>query len=366
MNKKLLFLIAFPALLSLSSCGGENIPNQGEVDKFKALLNKQDLSIFYDKYFVTNFNQDYSFFNYQRDDEDISKDFYNYAGGGTYGYYYSLTEQDYEKIVSQDHYNTIDFLSLGNGHSELAQFSETNTYQYDSTDFLASLNEHDRHQLIQQVSTAFTPDTYQIYNMLYFTGENNTSLDTYQTFNGIINKDILFNSISTRALADIFAKVNLYGGPEMVQTLDDIYYQIVNDLLTKTDKEISDFIINNHIVMDYDEEENTIVTFEIDDDNVKAILDENDIIPGQFKGTLTYEKDTGKYINFDYSIHFVEDEPDENKTKINSASIDFTANGFSTHDKYEDDPYIDPDVTVYEDGDAFVNDVAQQVIPPAI
>ena len=62
MKNKFLVLFTLPLLTTLFACNGQNpsedvIDNLAAVEKFKALLDKQDLSPFYDKTFKVVFRQ---------------------------------------------------------------------------------------------------------------------------------------------------------------------------------------------------------------------------------------------------------------------------------------------------------------------
>ena len=89
------------------------------------------------------------------------------------------------------------------------------------------------------------------------------------------------------------------------------------------------------------------------------------IIPGAFEGTLTYEKESGAFSAFDYRILYVVNEADENGN-LRTASMEFKADGYSWNQRYEEDLYIEPNPTVYEDPEAFLEDVLDKVIPPFI
>ena len=70
--KKALFLPLLVCSLSLFSCGSKPA-NYEEVQQFKALLSKQDLSPIYTKMFVSQFTQNYEFFSSAHGEEDASE-----------------------------------------------------------------------------------------------------------------------------------------------------------------------------------------------------------------------------------------------------------------------------------------------------
>lgn len=392
MKKRLLFLPILPILL-ISSCGGSssstftssstksdstskeqsesipseeetssidsssNIPDPEEVTKFKELLHKQDISPFYTRVFSITYNQQYSFFSYESEDMSSVREFYNYSGSGIFGYGYSLDEQTYIDINQKENPNAFDYMSRGSyGHYELMQAAHLATFN--SSDPYS----RDYATVYQSVASDFYDDRFQVVNDLSYISDNFPEKSFERSLNAVTTKEILFNSATTDTLNDIFNQTVLYDGPGMTQKIDAIYYVVLADLMNKNDEELAHFIANNNIEMNVGDV--TIeVNFNLNDDNIKQLLEEVDIIPGVFAGTLIYDKETGEFNQFSYTIY--EANVSEDEDSINVSSVNFLAGGFSTHDDYDPSgSYIAPDPVTYDDGDQFIDDIVENLIPP--
>ena len=317
MEKKLFPIFFLPFVLALASCGNAPTGEEG-VNELKALLQKQDLSPIYTKMFTSFFLQDYNVFARTVEDEERGTRFYTYRGGGAFGCLYEVDEEAYAEVNSLENPNFFDYLVHGKGSYGLVQTADLLSYDYPG-----------------------------------------------QSFNGIIDKKLLFDTITVRAFSEIFAHTNLYDGQRTCETLDRIYFEVARGLTDKTDAELADFIAKNHIRIEEDEEGHTLVHFKIEEESLRDALVENDIMPGDFEGTLTYEKDSGKFTAYDYKIvYVVEESATSDVINVNSASMEFSASGYSWNQRYEDDLYIEPDPVVYTDADAFLEDIVKEVIPP--
>lgn len=338
-----------------------------ELSQLKDLLSKQDLSPAYAKTLVSRFAQKYDAFSSRvgEDEEEMETDFYTYSGAGNFGCFYEVSESAYEEVEALENPNFFDYLSRGMGSYAMLQTADLVSYSLEVDDALAK-NSLQVLDFLQEVEARFAEDTVQVVNSLFTkdTLDGGFDIDTRQYFNGIIDKETLFDTITARALSDIFARTNLFDGQRTCETLDRIYFDVVKELCEKNDAELIEFIDKNDIRFE-NEEETILVHFKVGDEHLRAILDENDINPGAFEGTLTYEKESGKFTAFDYSILYVTSEVDEKQGYVHSASMEFKANGYSRNEKYEGSLYIDPDPTVYDDAEVFLDDVVREVIPPA-
>ena len=361
MKNKFLVLFTLPLLTTLFACNGQNpsedvIDNLAAVEKFKALLDKQDLSPFYDKTFNVVFRQNYSQFSTGfGEEEGVYKDFYSYQGSGIAGFGYSIDKDIYDEITSSGYYNTCDLMSQGKGHYELVQAATIHSYVFDNSEEDLTYTEERNHlTLSQQMMADFTLDDFQVANTMNFSSSEDSSMNVSQHFNGKIDKELLFENISTESLTKILGSVNLYDGPGTCEYLDGFYYSICQDLTSKSDKEISNFIKVNQIAMNettknvFGTDMDVIeLSFVVGDDSIKETLGDHNIIPGTFSGTLDYDKETGEFVQYTYAIKFVEELIDEEAEDIHSASILFEANGYSNRDPYPEDGYIKPDPVIY-------------------
>ena len=330
-----------------SSCGSSSLPAESssmeEVNKLKSLLSKQDLSPTLAKMFVS----DYDFFSSSSMEGDESEtQFHSYHGGGMMGCFYEVDEASYQEVEALESRDFFDYLARGNGSYGMMQTATLASYshEFDEEGANASLQGVG---FLQRLETYFGESDVQVFNSLSSTDKIGEAYDKRQYFNGIIDKETLFDTITVRAFSDIFASTNLYDGQRSCEALDRIYFDIVKDLHGKTDAELNDFIKKNDIAIE-EEEENTLVRFRLKDENLRAVLDENDIIPGVLEGTLTYEKESGKFSAYDYKIAYVENGQDEENGKLFAASMAFAASGYSWNQKYEEALYIEPNPTVYD------------------
>ena len=338
------------------------------VNKLKALLAKQDLSPIYTKMFVSRFVQDYDVFaSVKGDEEEIEaeKRYYTYRGGGYFGCLYEVREEAYEEVQSLQSPDFFDYLSRGIGSYGMIQSADLVSYAFEEDD---SKNLYSLQSLAfaQEVEARFTESTVQVVNDLHTREDLDGAYDGYggQHFNGIIDKAKLFDAISVRAFSNIFARTSLFDGQRSCEALDNLYFDILKGLPSKSDNELSQFIASNNITIEEDEE-NTLVHFKVEDASLREALDENDIIPGEFTGTLTYEKESGKFDAFDYSIIYISNEIDPLTGNVSVATMEFKADGYSWNQSYGREIYIDPDPTVYEDAEEFLSDVVDEVIPPS-
>lgn len=350
---------------SAPSSESSSVPAE-EVNKLKDLLSKQDLSPIYDKMFVSQFAQNYEAYssNNGNNEEEAESRFYTYSGAGMFGCLYEVSEEAYAEAESLGDPDFFDFLSRGKGSYAMLQEGALVSYLYeaDEEEIVHSLQCLD---FLQEVEARFTDDSVQVVNSLFHkdTLDGGFNIDTRQYFNGLIDKKTLFDTVTVRAFSDIFARTNLFDGQRSCEVLDRIYFATVKELSEKTDAELSEFIAKNDIRIE-EEEENTLVHFAVGDEHLRAVLDENDIFPGAFEGTLTYEKESGKFTAFDYRIVYATHEVDETSGYVHNTSLEFKAEGYSRNQKYDEDLYIDPDPTVYDDAEAFLDDVVKEVVPP--
>ncbi|MDY6391931.1 MAG: hypothetical protein SPL80_03740, partial [Bacilli bacterium] len=57
---------------------------------------------------------------------------------------------------------------------------------------------------------------------------------------------------------------------------------------------------------------------------------------------------------------------EESSGELYSASMEFSAKGYSKNEEFEGDIYITPDPVVYEDGESFLKDMVEGIIPQLI
>lgn len=341
---------------------GEVIDNQQKVDEFKALLNKQDLSPFYEKMFSSIFRQDYVSYTNSHDDEDKNIDFFRYSGNGAYGYFYSVTREEYEEIMAKEDVNPFDFIVRGPGNYSLLQNAKINTFSSELVDNIDKTSTRD-FSYSQRLDSQFDDTDLQVYSSYEINDKAGDIPTKKAEFNGKVNKESLLEVVSTSWLTDTIQRICAFDGHKITEFLDGLYYEVCRDLLNKTDKEISDFLNTNNIVIS-DGEEYTELSFELNDDAIKQILIDNDIFPGSFKGTLYYDKEAGSFEEFMYEINYANNEFDEENAHIYSSTLLFTATGYSYHHTYEGTPYFNPDAVVYSDAYEFVNDMLDNIIPP--
>ena len=393
MNKRLLPIL-FPLVLSIASCGGnsddkgksegsasesgaatsisgdsvsssegsasgETIDNQKDVDNLKALLAKQDLSPFNEKAYYSEYQQNFSVYANSIEDEGKYIEFINYRGIGSVGYYYNVDEETYDAIIEKEDTNTFDIMCQGYGFYDLAQ--NATTYSFLNDEF-EEKEDRERSTYIQQVKAQFAETSLQIENFYLFADYYDDENNEYRTFNGIIDKDILFGSYTTKALSNVFARVNIYDGPGYCETLDALYYQICSSLFSSGDKEISEFIINNNVAYTESEKYDEL-SFELQEEKYIAQLSESEVIPGAIKGTLYLDSETKAMDHFEYKIIHFEEEVDYDTNYVHTASMEFKVNGYSHHGKHEVEPSIDDDPTVYTDPNEFMEQVIEQVVP---
>ena len=367
MKKKLLFLSAIAAITSLTGCNKENhINNQAEVDALKALLNKQDLSPFYEKSFSAMYNQSYSVYsnNIREDGEDIQ--FFRYNGTGMYGYYYSVTQEQYEKITSQDEVNPFDFMVQGTSAYDIRQSLDVDSYSFESDEQYSEPRENRQtFEYWQSLTALFSNGNFQVDTKVTIDDKLDNNHDEMLDFNGIIANETLLETVTTSALNELFLQMEMFDGQRNTEFLDNLYYQTCEELLNKTDREISDFININHIEIK-EGEANTEVSFKIEDESIRNILSENDVFPGIIEGTLTYDKETGEYKSYSYNINYMNNEISEDGSSIHNASMKFSCEGYSTHKKYEGSIYVRPDPVEYTSGEEYVSTISEKAIPSLI
>lgn len=367
MKRSILLLI--PLVLGLVSCGnnpspssseGEIIPNQETVDKLKDLLKKQDLSPFYTKSLKGAYTQSYDVLDISYNDEgEKISNYLNYGGNGMFGYYYDLSTDEYNSIVDEKgNIDAFDAIAVGKGSYGITELSRTTSFTREGS-FEAKVNSLD---FSQQIIIKTIDDDFWVDNTLDITDDGVFHYEDRQRLNATINKELLFGSVSTRTFRDIFSKVDLFDTPGNVEHLDGLYFSICHDLVSKSDKEISDFILDKQISIS--EQENIKLNFVFNTDDIEE--EEMDyIFPGAVKGTLNFDKTTYQLLDFNYEMLYKVETYDEETQNVKFINIKFTCEGESTRKlPYDALKPIDP--TVYDDVAEFLKDVSEQVIPPNI
>ena len=361
--KRSIFLL-IPLVLGLASCGGSKIPNQEVVDRVKEILNKQDFSPFYSKSLSTIYTHEFNVLEIEEEDDDKITNYFNYAGFGNFDYYYQLSEENYNSLIDDKGIiNTFDALSKGDGWYRLTQEGRTNTTKrvnwYDAETNILNT--------VQMLTLSMTEDNALIFNALGAgSKEDFYDFDETQYLSASISKSLLFGSISTRSFRDIFSQVDLFNAPGNMEHIDMLYYSICHDLLSKNDKEISDFIIKNQISIEEPTEEDediklsfTYTNEDLDDEKIEYIF------AGAIQGTLMIDSETLAVKNFSYEMNSTIVTQDEEIGSARFVNSRFTCLGISHRDPYGE-AQIPEDPTVYTDVAEFLEDVSKQVIPPNI
>ena len=364
MKKTVLFPLFALSLLTLPSCGG-GIPNQEAVDALKVLLAKQDLSPVTEKIFSATFVQNYDVFSSTHQENRQATKFHSYRGGGAFGCAYKVSQEVYDEVLKQNDYDFFDFFARGEGGYGILQGASVSSSYYERDGEDVRNEPMQNENFLQNIQVNFGAGEVQVASTLLYSEGAQGSNTRSQSFNGLLGKTTLFENISVRSLSDLFARTNLYDGQRSCEVLDRVYEATVRDLTKKSDKELSDFILQNHIEVK-ESEGNTLVAFELGDEGIRSALFEKDIIPGTLKGTLTYDKVSGAFTGFDYKIVHLLNEKDEEAGHVYSASMEFSAVGYSKNEQFEGDMYITPNPQVYEDGNQFVTDMVAGIIPELI
>ena len=351
------------AVSSVESSASSSAP--AEVSKLKDLLSKQDVSPILTKMFTSRFTQNYKTYTSGRGEEESETRFYTYSGAGWFGCLYEVGEEAYAEAEALGNPDFFDYLSRGKGSYGMLQQGSLVSYLQE-TEGEEGKKSLQNMEFSQTVEARFTETDVQVVNSLATKptiGEGGYDVDDIQSFNGIIDKGTLFDTITVRAFSNIFARTNIFDGQRSCEILDRIYFATVKELGSKSDAELADFIAENDIRIE-EEEETILVHFVVGGADLRATLDEHDIIPGTFEGTLSYEKESGKFSAYEYKIAHVNNESEGKDGNVHTTSMEFAAEGYSWNQRYEKDLYIDPNPTVYDDAEAFLEDVEKEVIPP--
>ena len=377
---KRIVLLFFPLILSLASCGGnsptpstdsetEVIPNQEAVNKVKEILDKQDLSKFYTKalqgmytqeYDVLDINNDYDFESFNDEEDPKTSSYFNYGGYGMFGFYYDLSEDQYNSIVDEKgNVDTFDAIATGTGSYGISQLSRAMSFNREGSTEATVYNL----DISQTLMLKTTKQDVWVYNTLDVTDTGIFDGDLTQRFNSSINKELLFSSISTRVFRELFSKVDLFDTTGNIEHLDKLYFSICRDLVAKSDKEISDFLLANQVSMQ-EEEDNIKLSFVFSADDIEE-EEEDYIFPGAIKGYLTFDKETYQFSDFNYEMIYRMETYDEETGSVKLVNTKFACQGVS-YRGLPDDPWEPKDPIVYDDVPEFLKDVNEQVVPPKI
>ena len=364
--KKSLLLI--PLVLGLASCGS-SISNQETVNKVKEILSKQNLSEFYSKtlegtytqeYDVLDIDNDYDFENFNDDEDPKTSSYFNYGGYGMFGFYYDLSEDQYNSIVDENgDIDVFDALATGTGSYGISQLSRAMSFNREgSTE--AIIHNLD---IFQTLILKTTNKDVWVHNSLDVTDTGIFHGDLTQRFNSSIDKELLFSSVSTRVFRELFSTVDLFDTIGNIEHLDKLFFSICRELVSKSDKEISDFLFEN-LVFIKEVEDSIELSFVFSTEDIDE--DEADyIFPGSIKGKLLFDKETYQMSDFDYGMTYRMETYDEDTGSVKLVNTKFTCSGVSYHG-LPDDPWEPINPTVYEDVGEFLKDVNEQVVPPEI
>lgn len=367
--KKCIFVL-LPLVLALSGCqSAPSIPNQEAVDDLKVLLSKQDLSESYARYIKGNYIQEYDVLDIENsydveetNSEEYGKvsNYFNYAGRGLFGSYYDLTADEYNSIVDENgNIDTFDAIAAGKGYWGILQVGRTMSFNREDGREANIVNL----DISQSTTLKSTDEDLWVDNTLYLSDDGIFDYESRQELCASINKNLLFSSISTRAFREIFSQVNFFDAPGNVEHLDNLCFSICRELSSKSDKEISDFILENQISIQ-DEEDNIKLNFVFNNEDVDE--EEADyIFPGEIKGTLLFDKDTYQFSEFTYDMEYRLEAYDEETGDVRLVNTKFICSGESSRGLI-DDTWEPINPTVYEDVPTFLEDVREQVIPPLI
>ena len=362
MKRSALFLI--PLLMGLVSCGGDSSSSQepelvGSLTKFKEILNSQDLSEFYTKTLEGMYSQEYDVLEINNDEDEKVSSYFNYTGSGMFGFYHDLSEEQYNSIIDENgNVDVFDAIAVGKGYFGLTQVARTMSFSREGSRESEIYNL----DITQDITVKNYKNDIWVDNSMWVSNDGIFHYEDRQRLNATIDKDLLFSSISTRSFREIFSKVDLFNTPGNIEHLDKLYFSICRDLVAKSDKEISDFIVKNQITIE--EKDEIEVNFVYANDDVDE--EELDyIFPGVIKGTLFFDKSTYNFSNFTYEMINKVETYDEDTGNIKLINTSFLFIGDSSRELPHD--AIDPiDPTVYEDVAEFLKDVNEQVVPPTV
>lgn len=343
-----------------SSSESTDIPERETVEKVKELLSRQDLSEFYTKAIIGSYIQEYDVFEVNYDEDSKVSSYFNYDGRGMFGFYYDLKEDQYGSIVDEKgNIEIFDAIAKGLGYYGLLQVIRTMSFnRVDGAK--ADINNLD---IFQQMTLKTTDDEVWVGNTLYASNDGVFHYDTRQELQASINKELLFSSISTRTFRETFSKVDLFNTPANMEHLDRLYYSICRDLVTENDEEISNFVVENQISIEEDED-NIKVNFVFLNEDIDE--EEADFIfPGEIKGTLFYDKETYEFTNFSYEMVYKIETFNEETGSIRVINTKFTCSGDSSR-VWPHEAWQPTDPIVYDDVADFLEDVNEQVVPPNI
>ena len=362
-------ILLVPLMLGLAACNESKIPNQELVDKVKEILSKQDLSEFHSKtlqgmytqeYDVLDINNDYDFESFNDDEEPKTSSYFNYGGYGMFGFYYDLSEDQYNSIVDEKgNVDTFDAIATGTGSYGISQLSRAMSFNREGSTEATIYNL----DISQTLMLKTTKQDVWVENSLDVTDKGVFDGDATQRFKASIDKELLFSSISTRVFRELFSKVDLFDTTGNIEHLDKLYISICRELVAKSDKEISDFLLENQVSIQ-EEEENIKLSFVFSTEDIEE--EEADyIFPGAIKGTLSFGKETYQMSDFDYGMTYRMETYDEETGSVKLVNTKFACQGVS-YRGLQDDPWEPRDPIVYDDVPEFLKDVNEQVVPPKI
>lgn len=359
--KKYIFLL-LPLVIGLASCN-DSIPNTSNteaVNKLKTLLNKQDLSEFHSKAIGTMFTQEFDVLDVYKDEDDKSSSYFNYTGLGFLDFYYDLSSEEYKTVVDENgNVNVFDAIKEGEGGYRITQNAKMSSFSRVGGDYATNQNLG----INQQMTLKSNEEDVFVYNILDVTDGDSYDYESRQNLNAKIDKELLFDSISTRSFREIFSNVHLFDAPSNIEYLDRLYFSSCKELVKMNDQEISNFITRHNILIE-----------EVDDKIELSFIYKNDeikeeyvdvIFPGDIKGKLAYDKETGEFLEFDYTIKYLNEIYDEESGSVKTASMAFECSGQSARAPIGD-MWLPEDPTVYTEVIGFLEDVREQVIPPSI
>ena len=354
------FLLLIPLVLGLASCGGPSIPNQEVVDKVKEILNKQDLSEFHSKTIRGMYTQEYDVLDIDNDEGERASNYFNYSGSGLFGMYYDLNADEYNSIVDEKgNVDIFDAISKGKGYYGLIQSARTMSFDREGG-LEAEIYNLD---IVQSLTLKTTEQDVWVDNTLYVSDDGVFQYESRQELSASINKELLFGSVSTRSFREIFSRVSLFDTPGNVEHLDKLFFTTCRELVSKSDKVISDFVLTNQVSIQ-EKEDNIEVTFVFANEEIEE-EETNYIFPGAIKGTLFFDKSTYQFLDFAYEMAYKIETSNEDTGSVKLINIKFTYEG-ETYRGLPKDSWEPTNPTIYDDVSEFLKDVNEQVIPPNI
>ena len=366
MNKKYLFLLP---LLLLSSCNSSettaSTTSQAiDIQPLKDLLSKQDKSVRNHKGLAANYVQEYQTKSKHKDDEEEVISNVQYQAKGGFKFLYAIEEEEYRSLMENEEVYTYDLLTAGDGYYRAMLNSKLVTYDYLKSED-ENYEENQTLGIFQDLKMKSDSLQFQVDSDYYFdeTGEGYDP-EHASKFNGAIQVSTLNEGVTPRQMDGIFAQTVLFDAPINISYIDDLYYQLVEELEKDSDQDIQLFVQKHHIeVLDGEEVD---ISFLIEkEDFDKYMGEKDDALSGDLKGHLYFEKEKGTFSHFQYTLMETYVEGSESSTDYENVRFQIEVRGSSARD-LEDEMTIKKDPEINTDGEAFALDLVDHIVPPRL